>query len=416
MKKTSVLLLLLASACAIPTYLNGQIAAIGDSLGGAPVPPEIENPECIGINKEPAHTTLMPYLNLKEALAADRHASSFYKSLNGMWKFYWVSWPQARPVDFYKLSYDVSSWKEIPVPSNWQILGYGTPYYRNAGYIFKRDFPKVMSTPDKRYTAYIERNPVGSYRRDFDLPADWKGRRIFITFDGVDAGFFLWINGGKVGYSVNSRNAAEFDITEFVKPGRNMIAAEVYRFTTGSYVEDQDMWRLSGIFRNVSLWSAPQEHIRDFFIKTDLDENYSNATVEVNAKVRNYDTKPTRAAKLTATLFNNGNEVSGCNAEGTVPALKPGEEVIVKLSFNVQNPEKWTAETPKLYTTVLTLMNRNKVTETLSARTGFRKIEIKGRIFLVNGTPLKLKGVNRHENWPDVGHAVTEAQMIRIWN
>lgn len=413
MKKTYLMLLFLITTITLSTYLNGQKASLLDSLGGAPIPSEIENPECIGINKEQAHATLMPYKDLKEALAADRHASSFYRSLNGMWKFNWVSWPQARPVDFYKPAYDVSSWNEIPVPSNWQILGYGTPYYRNAGYIFRRDFPWVMSTPEKRYTAYIERNPVGSYRRDFDLPADWKGRRIFITFDGVDAGFFLWINGEKVGYSVNSRNAAEFDITKFVKPGKNMIAAEVYRFTTGSYVEDQDMWRLSGIFRNVSLWSSPQEHIRDFFIKTGLDENYHNATIEVNAKIRNYDIRPSRPTILTATLFNGHNEVTGSKAESAIPALKPGEEVVVKLSFNVQNPEKWTAETPKLYTTILTLKNGNKLTETLSARTGFRRIEIKGRIFLVNGTPLKLKGVNRHENWPDVGHAVTEAQMIR---
>jgi beta-galactosidase len=413
MKRTPLLLLLLVATSALPDYLNGQIASLSDSLGGAPVPSEIENPECIGINKEPAHATLMPYADLKEALAADRHASSFYRSLNGMWKFNWVSWPQARPVDFYKPSYDVSSWKEIPVPSNWQLLGYGTPYYRNAGYIFRRDFPRAMSTPSKRYTAFIERNPVGSYRREFDLPADWKDRRIFITFDGVDAGFFLWVNGEKVGYSVNSRNAAEFDITNFVKPGKNIIAAEVYRFTTGSYIEDQDMWRLSGIFRDVSLWSSPQQHIRDFFIKTDLDENYLNATIEVNAKVRNYDTKLSRSAKLTATLFNADNEVTGAKSEVTVPALKPGEEAVVKISFNVINPEKWTAETPKLYTTVLTLKQGNSVIETLSARTGFRKIEIKGRLFLVNGSPLKLKGVNRHENWPDVGHAVTEAQMIR---
>ena len=189
--------------------IDAQVASIRDSLGGAPVPPEIENPECTGINKEPAHATLMPYADLSQALAARRHTSSWYKSLNGTWKFNWVSWPQARPVDFYKTTYDVSSWKEIPVPSNWQLFGYGTPYYRNLGYTFKRDFPKVMSTPPRTYTAYEERNPVGSYRRDFEVPAEWKGRQIFIAFDGVDAGFFLWINGQKVGYSVNSRNVAE---------------------------------------------------------------------------------------------------------------------------------------------------------------------------------------------------------------
>jgi len=395
----------------LPGY--SQYTSPKDSLGGATVPPEIENPEILGINKEAAHAALMPYANLSEALKANRHASTFCRSLNGAWKFNFVKWPQMRPVDFYKPAFDVTSWKEIPVPSNWQVLGYGTPYYRNAGYIIRKDFPHVMSMPPKTYTAYEERNPVGSYRRDFDLPADWKGRQIFLTFDGVDAGFFLWINGEIVGYSVNSRNAAEFDITKHVKPGKNMVAVEVYRFTSGTWLEDQDMWRLSGIFRNVTVWSAPQQHIRDFFVKTDLDDQYRNAKVEVTAKVKNYGTKTTKSNKLTATLYDGLKAVNTAQTEGVVPALKPGQEASVKLTFDVTNPEKWTAETPKLYTTVLTLSSGKKVTETLSSRTGFRKVEIKGRLFLVNGTPVKLKGVNRHENWPDVGHAVTEAQMIR---
>jgi len=390
-----------------------QSASLKDSLGGAPVPSEIQNPELLGINKEKAHASLMPYANINEALAANRHASTYCRSLNGMWKFNWVSWPQMRPVDFYKPDYSVAAWKEIPVPSNWQILGYGTPYYRNSGYILKKDFPNVMSTPPKNFTAYEERNPVGSYRRDFEVPAEWDGRQIFITFDGVDAGFFLWINGEKVGFSVNSRNAAEFDITKYVKPGKNMVAAEVYRFTSGTWLEDQDMWRLSGIFRNVTIWSAPKEHIRDFFIKTDLDDNYRNVTVEVSAIVKNYGTGTLKETKLTASLYDEKNPISASQATAAVPDLKPGEEAPVKLVFKVENPGKWTAETPKLYTTVLTLKDGKRAVETLSSKTGFRKIEIKGRLFLVNGTPVKLKGVNRHENWPDVGHAVTEAQMIR---
>jgi beta-galactosidase len=413
MKKLLLLSAVLFYLSIISVSIDAQIASVKDSLGGAPVPSEIENPECLGINKEPVHATLMPYANLKEALAANRYASTFCRSLNGMWKFNWVSWPQARPVNFYNVSYDVSAWKEIPVPSNWQLLGYGTPYYRNMGYTFKKDFPKVMSTPPRKYTAYDERNPVGSYRRDFEIPSNWQGRQVFISFDGVDAGFFLWINGQKVGYSVNSRNVAEFDITKYIKPGKNMVAAEVYRYTSGSYLEDQDMWRLSGIFRNVTVWSSPQQHIRDFFVKTDLDAQYLNAKVEITAKVKNYGNKPTKSSKLSATLYNGETVVASASAPGNVPALKPGEEVSVKLSFPVQNPDKWTAETPKLYTTVLTLTSDKKVIETLSSRTGFREIEIKGRLFLVNGVPIKLKGVNRHENWPDVGHAVTDAQMIR---
>ncbi|MDP4204584.1 MAG: glycoside hydrolase family 2 TIM barrel-domain containing protein, partial [Bacteroidota bacterium] len=348
-----------------------------------------------------------------EALVAKRHASSFCRSLNGMWKFNWVSWPQKRPVDFYKPSFDVSSWKEIPVPSNWQVQGYGTPYYRNAGYIFEPKFPHVMSAPPKNYTAFEERNPVGSYRRNFEVPANWNGRRIFLSFDGVDSGFFLWVNGEKVGYSVNSRNAAEFDITRYVKPGKNMVAVEVYRFCAGSYLEDQDMWRLSGIFRNVTVWSAPQLHVRDFFVKTNLDSQYKNATVEVSAKVKNYGSSASTAKRLVANLYNANKIVIGAKAEVNVPALNPGEETVVKFSIPVSNPVKWTAETPYLYTTVLTLNDGFNNVETLSARTGFRKIEIKGRVFTVNGTPIKLKGANRHEHWAEVGHAITEAQMIR---
>ncbi len=390
-----------------------QTTSLKDSLGGAPVPTEIENPELLGINKEAAHAILMPYANLNEALIANRHASAFCRSLNGMWKFNWVKWPQMRPLDFYKPEFDVATWKEIPVPSNWQVLGYGTPYYRNLGYIIKKDFPRVMSRPPKNFTAYEERNPVGSYRRDFEVPVEWAGRQVFLTFDGVDAGFFVWINGEKVGFSVNSRNPAEFDITKYLKPGKNMVAVEVYRFTSGTWLEDQDMWRLSGIFRNVTIWSTPQQHIRDFWVKTDLDEQYRNATVEVITKVKNYGAKSVKAAKITATLYDGNNVVTGAMAVGDVPSLQPGAEAVVKLTFPVANPDKWTAETPKLYTTVLTLSTGKNVTEILSSRTGFREVEIKGRIFLVNGTPVKLKGVNRHENWPDVGHAVTEAQMIR---
>lgn len=378
------------------------------------VPKEIENPECLGINKEANHATLMPYGTLTEALKADRRASSQAISLNGSWKFNWVDWPQKRPVNFYKPTYDVSKWNDIQVPSSFQVQGYGTPDYSNFTLIFQSDFPKVMSEPtNKKYTTLHERNPVGSYRRDFTVPANWAGRRIFITFDGVDAGFFIWVNGKKVGYSVNSRNAAEFDLTKFVQPGKNTLAVEVYRFTSGSYVENQDMWRLSGIFRNVTLWNAPQEHIRDFFIKTFFDKQYHDADVKVSAKIKNYGSTPIPGRQLDVKLYDGLVPVPGALNKVAVQALQPGEEAAVETSFHVANPLKWTAETPKLYTSVLSLDGNGQTLETLSARTGFRQIEIKGRLFLVNGVPIKLKGVNRHENWPDDGHAVTEAQMIR---
>jgi beta-galactosidase len=393
-----------------------MLALASFAAANAPVPKEIEDPECLGIHKEPWHATLMPYGNLTEALAANRHASSLCRSLNGTWKFHWVKRPELRPIDFYKPDFDVSGWNDIPVPSCWQVLGYGTPYYRNLGYIFQKDFPHVMSEPPKDWTAYDERNPVGSYRREFDVPADWNGRRAFLTFDGVDSAFFLWINGEKVGYSTNSRNAAEFDVTKYVKPGKNVVAVEVYRFSSGSFLEDQDMWRLSGIFRNVTLWTSPEVHVRDFFVKTDLDPQYKDATLDVTAKVRNYGDTPAGEQTLTARLYDlQGKAIAESSV--AIGKIAPSEEQVVSLKMPVANPAKWTAETPNLYTLVLTTATSNEAnkapTEILSARVGFRKVEIKGRIFMVNGTPVKLKGVNRHEHWPEVGHAITEAQMIR---
>ena len=403
MKKITVISLFFLIFLSI-SELKGQSVI----ANGASIPSEIENPELLGINKEPYHATLMPYANLQEALVARRHASSLCRSLNGPWKFNWVARPEKRPVDFYKSDYDVSAWKEIPVPSNWEVHGYGTPFYRNLGYTIKKDFPHVMSEPEKWYTSYEERNPVGSYRREFEVPATWMGRRNFITFDGVDCAFFLWVNGEKVGFSVNSRNAAEFDLTKYLKSGKNMIAVEVYQYSSGTWLEDQDMFRLHGIFRNVTLWSAPQLHIRDFFVKTDLDKDYKDATLDVTAKIKNYNDKTAKAQILTATVYDkDGNEIAKGSATGT--SLKTNQEEALNVKIQVTNPVKWTAETPNLYTIVLT----NSEGEYLSSKIGFRKIEIKGRIFTVNGVPIKLKGVNRHEHWSDVGHAVTEEQMIR---
>jgi beta-galactosidase len=383
----------------------------GNLRAQAPLPPEIEDPQCLGISKEPAHATLMPYASLTEALAANRHASSFCRSLNGPWKFNWVPQPALRPVDFYKPDFDASGWTNIPVPSNWQIQGYGTPFYRNNGYTFQKNWPHVLTEPPSNFTSRIERDPVGSYRREFEVPAAWAGRRVFITFDGVDSAFYLWINGKKVGFSVNSRNAAEFDITDYLQPGKNLVAAEVYTYSAGSYIEDQDMWRLSGIFRNVTLWSTPTVHLRDFFVQTDFDAQYQDATLSATAKIRNYSAQPAAARELQVELFDlQGHSIA--KARAAVPALEAGGEKAVTVAFPVAHPLKWTAETPNLYTTVLTLTGGKKA-EIISAKTGFRKVEIKGRVFMVNGVPVKLKGVNRHENWPDTGHYVPEEKMIR---
>jgi beta-galactosidase len=392
------------------------LSALGPLLDAqqASIPTEVENEQVLGINKEPYHATLMPYKDRSEALVANRRASTWARSLNGEWKFHWVPRPEERPVDFYRPGFDVSAWKEIPVPSNMEVQGYGTPIYTNFTYPFKKDWPRVTSEPPKEYTAYLERDPVGSYRREFEVPSGWSGRRIFITFDGVDAGFFVWVNGKKVGYSVNSRNPAEFDLTSYVIPGqKNLLAVEVYRYTAGSYMEDQDMWRLSGIFRNVTLWSAPQVHVRDFALTTDLDSTYRDAVLRVTAKIKNYSAAGQPGRRLQVELVTRDGATSVGQTLVDVPKLAPGEERVVSASLPVSNPAKWTAETPKLYTTVLSLTGDAGSAEVLSARTGFRKIEIKNAVFMINGVPVKLKGANRHENWPDTGHYVSEDRMVR---
>ncbi|MVN92813.1 glycoside hydrolase family 2 TIM barrel-domain containing protein [Mucilaginibacter aquatilis] len=387
------------------------VASHRDTSRNTSLPPEIENPQCIGINKEAAHAALMPYQNIQAALAGKQNASVYAMSLNGNWKFNWVNTPDKRPLDFYKTNFNDAKWASIKVPSNWQMQGYGIPFYRNMGYTFKKDFPHVMSTPPENYTAYTDRNPVGSYRKEFTLPATWRGGKIFLKFDGVDAGFFLWVNGKKVGYSVNSRNAAEFDVTRYLQSGKNLIAAEVYQYTVGSYLEDQDMWRMSGIFRDVTLWRAPTQHVRDFSIKTQLDKSYKNATLKVSTKIANYDSQTAKKLTVSASLYKGKQLIKRSEARSVL--INPSSEKAVNIELPVPNPEKWTAETPNLYTTVITLEQNGKAIEYLSSRTGFRQIEIKGRSFLVNGVPIKLKGVNRHENWPNGGHAITEAQMLR---
>ena len=377
-------------------------------LVAASLPPEIEDEQCLGVNKLPYHSTLVPYGSLAEALKGDRAESSYARSLDGDWKFHWVPRPEERPVGFYKPDYDVSGWKTIPVPSNVEVQGYGTPIYTNITYPFKADWPTVTHEPPRDWTMHAERDAVSSYRRTFTVPAAWKGRETFLKFDGVDAGFFLWVNGQKVGYSQNSRNAAEFDVTEFLKPGQNTVAVEVYRLTAGSYLEDQDMWRLSGIFRNVTLWSAPKLHVQDTFLTTDLDSAYRDATLRTIAKVHNYGSTPSPEKTLSVDLFDpKGTKVGTTTTR--VPAIAPGAEGEVTGSLKVANPEKWSSENPILYTAVLRLGSG----EILAHRVGFRQVEIKGRVFMVNGKPVKLKGANRHEMSPETGHYVTEADMIR---
>jgi len=364
-----------------------------------------ENPEMIGRNKEPAHCTLMPYPDRETAIRCDRFQSEYYRSLNGKWKFMWVRKPADRPKDFYKPDYDVGPWDEIQVPINWQMAGYDIPYYLNHPYVFEKNPP---------YIAH-DFNPVGSYRKEFEVPASWDGRPVFVHFDGVESAFYLWINGKEVGYSQGSRTPAEFDITEFLQDGKNIIAAEVYRWSDGSYLECQDFWRLSGIFRNVYLFSSPVVHIRDFEVTCDMDGDYRDAVLSVTARVKNFGKEAQEELTIEATLLD-GN-LRPLEAEilmtGESEYIAPEAESLVKMKAEVLNPRMWSAEEPNLYTVLLALKDRSgNVLEYESCRFGFRKVEIKQGQLLVNGIPVLLKGVNRHEHDPDTGHFVTRESML----
>ncbi len=364
-----------------------------------------ENPAIVGINKEPAHSTMKVFSRPEAALSGDI-SQAFYKSLNGRWKFNWVKRPADRPLDFYKTDYDVNDWDEIDVPGNWQMVGYGIPIYSNVRYPFPADPPMIPH----------DNNPVGSYRTEFEVPGEWNERRIFIHFDGVESAFYLWINGEKVGYSQGSRTPAEFDITPFIRDGSNIIAAEVYRWCDGSYLEDQDFWRLSGIFRDVYLFSTPQVHIRDFFIETILDDDYKNAELRITAKLKNYADKGIVSPRIEVNLLDDSGDYLSEEVimTGNAEYLHSGDEAIVSMTADVKNPLKWSAEKPNLYTVLMILKTEEeKILEVIPCRIGFRSVEINGGQLLVNGKPVLFKGVNRHEHDPDLGHYITRESMIR---
>lgn len=365
-----------------------------------------ENPEMIGLNKEDPHCTLMPFPDADTARKGPRETSPYYKSLNGDWKFHWVPKPEDRPVDFFQLEYDIQDWKEIPVPSNWEMEGYGIPIYSNVQYPFWPVNPPFLPHDD---------NPVGSYRTTFSIPETWKGRQIILCFDGVMSAFYLWVNGQKVGYSQDSMTPAEFNITPYLQEGENVLAAEVYRWSDGSYLEDQDMWRMSGIYRDVFLYALPAVHLRDVFVQTDLDARYQDAALSITAKVRNYG--PTEAGQhtLDVTVFDQSGEPLGTQPlmSAAVKRVVPGGDALLIMSTNISNPKKWSAETPHLYTAVFTLKDPlGRVAEVERCDFGFRKIELKEGQFFVNGVSIKIKGVNRHEHDPFLGRSVPVTRMI----
>ncbi len=387
------------------------LAAAAAALAAAAEAPEWENELVFGINKEEPHATLLPYAEASQALEGTREASPYFLSLNGPWKFNWAKDPSERPADFYKPEFDASGWKEIPVPSNWQMQGYGRPLYVNITYPFKADPPRVMGEPPREYSTWAERNPVGSYRRTFAAPEAWKGRRIFLTFDGVDSACYVWVNGEKVGYSEDSRTPAEFDITKHLNAGDNVLAVEVYRYSDGSYLEDQDFWRLSGIYRDVYLWSAPPVHIRDFEVNASLDRDYRDGELVIGADVVRYTEGAPESCTLEATLIDPAGKAVG---GGVLVRTKVPAASRVTMRAPVAAPARWTAETPNVYTLLIALKDpAGAVLEVLRTNVGFRNVELRGGQVLVNGAPVLFKGVNRHEHDAVTGHYVTRESMRR---
>ncbi len=362
-----------------------------------------ENLEVVEINREAPHATLFPYADVSRAMAGDRETSPYFQSLNGIWKFNWVSQPAGRPLDFYRVGFDAGGWDEIPVPSNWELEGYGTAIYLNIPYEFEADWPRIPH----------EHNPVGSYLQDFEIPQLWQGRRVFIHFGAVKSAMYLWVNGVKVGYSQGAKTPAEFDITDYVHTGTNKLAVEVYRWSDGSYLECQDFWRISGIERDVFLYSTPEVHVRDFFALAGLDDNHADGTLSLTAQVRNY-----AAASANRTvgvqLFGPG-ETSPLVFDTSLEVTVGGDdELEVKVDGIVPDVDKWSAETPSLYTLLITLSDSaTGLSEVVSSRIGFRRVEIKDAQLHVNGVPVTLKGTNRHEHDPDRGHVISEELMLR---
>src|ERR1035437_5357841 len=367
-----------------------------------------ENPDVVGINKENPHATLY--------LPTEKRNNKQIVSLNGSWKFKWSPDPDSRPVEFYKSDYSVKSWTNIVVPGNMEMQGFGIPIYANSNYPFKRDPPRVMSEPPKNFTSYANRNPVGSYCRTFAVPENWNNKLVFLNFDGVQSAMYIWVNGQKVGYSQNSMSPAEFDITPYIHKGENKLAVEVYRWCDGSYLEDQDMWRMSGIFRDVDLFIRPKSYIQDFTVTAEPDKNYANALVKIKVNIENRS--KIKAKNLTVVA-----RITGQNTLGQVVNIGLSKRIGSAESFSKNQTEFttnltktliWSAEAPLLYDLRLDLKNeKNEVIETIHSKFGVRKIEVKGDLFKINGRAVKLKGVNRHEQHPRTGKHVDLQTMIK---
>jgi len=345
---------------------------------------EWENPHVFGINKLPYHATLQ--LPSKEEVCKE------IVSLDGQWQFHWSKDPESRIVDFYKSDYDTSDWGTIAVPGNWQLQGYGTPIYTNISYPFKRDEPRVTSEPPADWTAYENRNPVGQYVTQIEVTREMLKQNLILHFGGVHSAFYLWINGEKVGYSQNSMSPAEFDVTKYLHQGSNKLAVEVYRWSDGSYLENQDMWRLSGIFRPVQLWVRPLVHIADYKLTANID-----GTVCADIKVCNTGRKRVKNVPVAV-------KIADKMPFAIIDKLGAGDTLSISLSTKIDNPHLWSAYDPYLYDVTLAVDK-----EVFDYKIGFKQVEIVGEVLKINGKNVKLRGVNRHDHHPVTGRYVDRA-------
>ncbi|MFJ8148107.1 glycoside hydrolase family 2 TIM barrel-domain containing protein [Streptomyces sp. NPDC096048] len=405
----AVLGALALSASPVAAHAAGRRAAADE-------PPEWNDFGVFRLGTEPPHTTLMPYADVRAALAGDRTRSPYRIGLDGTWKFAYADRPEDRDADFHRTDTDDGDWGTIPVPSVWQLHDHDHPIYLNITYPYWG--PNGRGEDPRPPTAPTRHNPVGQYRRTFTVPRDWTGRRTFLHFEGVKSAHYVWINGELVGYDEDSFTPSEYDITDHLKPGTNQIAVEVYRYSDGDWLEDQDMIRLSGIFRSVYLYSTPSVHLRDFKLDTPLNDTYTDAELAVTASVRAYGDGGGDAGRYTVEtqLYDaRGHAVWSRPLEqsadlGTVGA---GQDVTVRAAKAVPRPRLWSAEHPDLYTAVLRLRDpAGKVVETLSHRVGFREFALTDGLMRINGKPVSFRGTNRHEMHPDRGTALTRDDLV----
>ncbi|PAD76578.1 glycoside hydrolase family 2 TIM barrel-domain containing protein [Paenibacillus campinasensis] len=366
------------------------------------------NPEVFQLNRMDAHATFISYDSVEEALEGRLEDSRSYMSLNGVWKFAWAENPEKRIKHFYARDYDASNWNEIAVPGHWQLQGYDYPQYTNVRY------PWIEQEDLQPPYAPTKYNPVGSYIRSFAVPDSWSDQPVYISFQGVESAFYVWLNGELVGYSEDSFTPAEFDLTPYLVKGENKLAVEVYRWSDASWLEDQDFWRLSGIFRDVYLYTAPDAHIYDFKALPELDGNYKHGSLSVTIRIHNYSEQDQGAIAVDMQLYDEHRQQVWSRAPLEQVEFGSDPVKMITLSGLVDSPRQWSAEDPSLYTLVVGLSNeKNKTVQYVSCKVGFRRFEIQDGLMKINGKAIEFKGVNRHEFSPVKGRAIGIDEMLK---